>query len=203
MLPVHASETVSSLRFGERCALVENESRSNANMLAGVLAELDAKIAALEAQIKIKEKWVVHDEVRVDALAEANTLEAAIGGKEIKKVSVLRGAETERKELETLLIRRSKFTGSDDFEPSGTAVVAFGSTSHYGLGSTFDASTDAKTENDRFKLNVENSTLATVVRLKGAKQWTKPEDLDEAPEKLEERARKVKRNKLVYSGISA
>jgi len=217
MLPVHASETVSSLRFGERCALVENESRSNANMLAGVLAELDAKIAALEAQIKIKEKWVVHDEVRVDALAEANTLEAAIGGKEVKKVSVLTGAEAERKELEILLIRRAKFTGSDDFEAasygsstgesSGShrrpAVVAFGSSSHYGLGAAYDASTDAMTENDRFKLSVENNALPTVVRLKGAKQWTKPEDLDEAPEKLQERARKVKRNKLVYSGISA
>ena len=40
--------------------------------------------------------------------------EAAAGGVELKKVTVLVGAERERQQLEALLIQRAKFTGDAD-----------------------------------------------------------------------------------------
>lgn len=57
MDPHHASETVATLRFGERCALIENEARNNATMLAAVLADIDRQIEVLEAEILKKERW--------------------------------------------------------------------------------------------------------------------------------------------------
>jgi hypothetical protein len=57
MDPAHASETVATLRFGERCALIENEARNNASMLAAVLADIDTQIEVLEAEILKKERW--------------------------------------------------------------------------------------------------------------------------------------------------
>lgn len=48
----HILRTPYSLfRFGERCALVENEARNGASLLAGVLAALDEEIAATEKAI--------------------------------------------------------------------------------------------------------------------------------------------------------
>lgn len=221
MDPRHAGETVSSLRFGEKCALVENQGRNNANMLASVLAELDQQIAALEAEIVRKERWEVQEEVRLDVLAEEGTMESAVGGKEIKKVSTLVGAENERRALEGLLLRRAEFTGSSldsgpSFDEAGEGqlsasgmrarprVVAFGSKSFfYGLGEAYDAQHDLESENARFGATVDEAALAAVVRAKGAKGWTRPEDLEQDAAKLEARAKKVNRSKLVYSGLSA
>lgn len=231
MMPVHAAETVSSLRFGEKCALVENEYRSNAHMLASVLRELDRQIALLEADIKSKERWEVVEQLRVDALAEANTVEAAVGGREVKKVSVLVGAEAERKALEALLIRRAEFTGSsldgDDAALEGEAedghlssasspsasggairrkpkALGFGAKSFfYGLGEAFDADADGQADNARFSASVDQTELSAVVRARGARGWTRPEDLETDPAKLEAKAKKVNRSKLVYSGLSA
>jgi hypothetical protein len=64
MDPTNAIETMSTLRFGERCALVENEAKNQASVLAGVLKKLDANIAELEAAIVAKERWVHSDVVR-------------------------------------------------------------------------------------------------------------------------------------------
>ena len=219
MSPAHAAETVSTLRFGEKCSLIENDTRTNANMLASVLLDLDARIAALEAEIKVKERWVVDEEVRMDSLAETNTVEAAVGGREVKKVATLIGAEAERKQLEELLVRRAAFTGIDlggrslvvegDDAMASTLrrrkkVVGFGAKSFfYGLGEAYDQDEDLNQGNERFSAAVDEELLPAVVKAKGGRQWTKPEDLEEAPEMLEARAKKVNRSKLVYSGISA
>ena len=112
----HIAETVATLRFGERCALIEKEARNNATMLAGVLANIDSQIRSLEADILRKERWEMREEVRDDGLAEEGTVEAAAGGKEMKKVSMVVGAEEERQQLQNLLIRRAKFTGSTLFD---------------------------------------------------------------------------------------
>jgi hypothetical protein len=191
-------------------------------MLASVLRDLDARIAALEAEIKHKERWVVDEEVRMDTLAEEGTVEAAVGGREVKKVANLVGAETERKQLEELLIHRASFTGIDFLEKTpalpGNAsstdtaptaqtrkkVVGFGAKSFfYGLGEAYCQDEDLNQPNERFSAAVDDELLPAVVKAKGGRQWTKPEDLAEAPEKLEARAKKVNRSKLVYSGISA
>jgi kinesin family protein 5 len=55
--PRHAAETLAALRFGERCALVETEAKNRANLLAGVLAKIEAEIVNLEKLIVQKERW--------------------------------------------------------------------------------------------------------------------------------------------------
>jgi kinesin family protein 5 len=107
MDPQHASETVASLRFGERCSLIETEARNNANLLAAVLRDLDNRINILEQQIKDKERWELTEETRTDDLAEEGTVEAVLKY-EVKKVYVPVGAETERIEMEKLLKQRAK-----------------------------------------------------------------------------------------------
>lgn len=87
MEPRHSSETMATLRFGERCALIETHARNQASVLAGILEQLEADIRELERVIKEKEQWRVIDEHRVDKLAESGTLEALQGGVEIKKVT--------------------------------------------------------------------------------------------------------------------
>lgn len=111
MNPDHASETVASLRFGERCARIENAARNNATILAGILADLDARITALEQEILQKERWEVREVRREDQLAEDGTLEKALGGQEVIKQTVVTGAETERVMLAELLIQRQQFAG--------------------------------------------------------------------------------------------
>ena len=44
--------------LGERCALIETEARNKANMLAGVLRDIENQISDLEIIIKEKEKYV-------------------------------------------------------------------------------------------------------------------------------------------------
>jgi len=208
---VHASETMSTMRFGEVCRLIETNTRNSNSILASVLADLDAKIHNLENEIKRKERWEVVEKVRTDQLAEENTFEAAVGGKEIQKISVLVGAETERKQLEELLVKRSKFTGEkvviednmtdiSDSKVKKSKIISFGKgfAQAYGFGDEYREEDDK--ENNRFVDRVVDTELPKVIKERGAKQWSvAPVDA----KKLEEKAKKVNRSKLVYSGISA
>ena len=207
MDPVHASETVMTLRFGENCSKVETETKNNADMLAGVLAQLDEDIRVLEGQIKSKERWEHRDIQRIDENAEEGTFEAmGAGGVEIKKVSVLVGAEEERKRLQDLLMRKAAFVGSDEYEKEKeSSSVGFGKdvATLYGVGAAFNEEKDADENNERFVDRLDDSKLSAVVRARGAKGWTTTDDLESDPRKLEMKAKKAKRNKLVYSGISA
>ncbi len=206
MDPKHASETVQTLRFGENCSLLENEAGDNANMLASVLAALDEEIQQCEAEIEAKERWEHRDVEREDVNAEEGTFEAAAGGKEVKKVSVLVGAEKERLRLNELLKKKASFVGMDDFEKEKQSrAVGFGRdiATLYGVGNAFEETADAVEENERFVAKLDHSKLSSVVRAKGAKGWTTTEDLEHDPAKLEKIAKKAKRSKLVYSGISA
>lgn len=213
--------------------MVENIAKNNNNMLASVLENLDIQIKNIEKEILLKEKWQDIEKKRSDINAEEGTLEAAIGGVEIIKMSVLVGAEIERKELETLLRQRSQFTGGNHFdEDNGDDIIdgieninlnsnnvkknkkvkktvqAFGKGAEsYGLGDKFDVDIDAVMENNRFAENVDEDELPDVIRLKSkngkSKQWRTADKLDTDGKKLEETAKKVNRSKLVYSGISA
>lgn len=233
MDPTHATETVATLRFGEKCALIETSARNNATMLAGVLAALDAQIAALEEEITLKERWELRNEERADTLAEEGTVEMAAGGVEIKKVYMLVGAEEERRQLEKLLIRRAKFIGSEPIadeteesdEPQGvegstgaavvrkpstkrSKVVGFGKeyAELYGLGGKFDESAEYSTENSRFAQGLSDETaLPRAVRAhKGTKSWATGAPIaEENAAVLEKNAKRLRRTRLAYSGISA
>jgi hypothetical protein len=225
--PQHSTETLSTLRFGERCSLVENDARNGASVIAGMLAALDMEISSLEKVIVAKERWVHQDIKRVDTNAERGTFEAqGMGGVETKKISYLTGAEDERRQLSALLARKRAFTGHGgrELDESGVAavgqgqdqsqgadkenvprVLAFGKVGAqgYGLGQAFDENADAAAENRRFHEALSAEELSAVVRRKGAKRWTTASDLERDPRKLEDMAKRAPRSKLVYSGISA
>ena len=211
----NSSETMAALRFGERCALIENEARNQANMIAGLLANLDNEIAELEATIRSKERWEVIDEERKDNLAEEGTIEATQGGKEIKKVTVLVGAEKERKQLEKLLLDRLKLIGCQDDSDDTLELVgnlkygsiAFGANKgDYNLGKKFDVDEDAS-QNQRFNEAVDEDNIPAVLRAGGAlkmkksAQWKNEKDNEEIEKRRIAKFEK-KRAKLVYSGMS-
>lgn len=221
MDPVQSTETIASLRFGERCALIETSARNNATVLAGILADLDEKIAKLEQDILLKERWELRAENREDQLAEEGTIESALGGKEIRTTAMVVGAEEERKQLAALLLQRAQFTGSltdDDLQHidedpaqsatnnKGKKVIGFGKqyAEIYGIGGKFDETVEDVQENARFheSANVEEVPLAVRMK-KGGKSWAAGDKMEETAEQLEKRAKKIKRSKLAYSGISA
>jgi kinesin family protein 5 len=209
MLPVHATETVATLRFGERCALVETSARNNATILENILAKLDEQIAFFEAEILRKERWEVKEEFRSDELAEEGTLEQAMGGKEVRKVTFLVGAEEERKRLGELLLQRAQFTGSmssyleevevpqtDDVVSADAAnatatgkgaakVLGFGKqyAEMYGLGEKYETSLEENLQITRFEHSVAMDALPTVLRSQPNKQkaaaWATGEQIAE------------------------
>jgi kinesin family protein 5 len=227
MEPVHAAETLSSLRFGESCALVQTEARSGASMLAGVLQTIDKEIVELEQIIVKNERWVERREERKDVFAEPGTFEAAAGGVETKKVYVVTGAEKERQRLEQLLARRAELTGSDFRLNTAKQVKVFGRNYAGQFGEAYDADSDLAARNERFEAAVDVSRLpkALLQRLQSGKKaraqptsssseadsdvnphaavvtgWRSEIPVDLA--KLQRKALTAKRNKLRYSGLS-
>jgi hypothetical protein len=115
-------------------------------MLGDLMKDLDADIAECEECIRKNERWVVQEEKRTDSLAEEGTMEAqGLGGVEVKRTTVLVGAEDDRKLLHSLLLKKSQLSGSVRDENKRSTVasnnyggnVGFGSAHEYGLGSKF------------------------------------------------------------------
>jgi hypothetical protein len=146
---VHSAETINAFKFGQACRQVANTVRTQAEMLGDLMQELDHEIAACEERIRQNERWEVQEERVVDGLAEKGTLE-------VRKTTVLVGAEEERKLLHQLLSKKSQLSGSSS-PPSKFNIktglsfggnIGFGKAHEYGLGQQF--SSDAEKENYRF-----------------------------------------------------
>ena len=201
--PIHASETTAALRFGETCRKIEKSARSGANLLAEIIAQIDAKIKVCEDNIKKNERWEVLEEKRVDTLAEEGTMESlGFGGVEVKKVTVLVGAEKDRAELSVLLKKRAELTGTTlDSEFGGDkygGAVGFGAkkgmaAEAYGFGEA-----GADDNNYRFE-DVKAEELPEVLKGKVA-GWSATQ---ESAGQLEKFAKKANRRKMAYAGISA
>lgn len=224
--------------------MIETEVRTNISMLESVLLKLNNQIKSLEALIEQKEVWDMVEERRVDELAEEGTMEASIGV-ERKLVTVLRGAEQERAQLNgkekmvegelsdlfmsflvqfttwlscfysnycvlyhiaALLLQRAELTGSESL----TAVLTASSVSNtfggnydknLSYGVKYDPEKEFTTDNSRFLQKIDAKHLSAVVRAKGA-EWKTGDDLDISPEELERKAKVIKRQRLVYSGLS-
>lgn len=178
------------------------------SMLQDILKSLDKQIKDLEAIIMEKERWELVEYRRRDCLAESGTIEKATGGIEVRTVTRLVGAEKERKELDKLLNRRAQFIGInpiDEDEASSTAKMrkkplGFGGelAETYGIGSEYKMEEEERTMNERFLDQVEKSHVPSRVR----KGWVAGEQIAEDPAKLEQKALKIKRNKLKFAGIS-
>ena len=150
----HSSETINALKFGKSCRQVSNVVRTQADVLGDLMKDLDTDIAACEDRIRKNERWVLQEEKRTDMLAEEGTLEAqGFGGIEVKRTTILMGAEDDRKLLHCLLLKKSQLIGNAESKGASKAEqyggnVGFGSAHEYGLGSKF--SLDEEKENYRF-----------------------------------------------------
>ena len=200
----HSSETTAALRFGEACRKIEKAARSGATMLAELIAKIDEEIEATEANIIKNERWEVKEEHRVDELAEEGTLEAqGFGGKEVKKVTVLVGAEEDRLALMALLKKRAELTGTTLESDIGGGKfgggVGFGQADSYGLGEKHDD--EGIAENYRFKDAIDVGDVPSSMKVKGkvVEGWNNKE---EDKGKLEKMAKKKNRTRMAYAGIS-
>mmetsp|Transcript_20309 Transcript_20309/g.42340 ORF Transcript_20309/g.42340 Transcript_20309/m.42340 type:complete len:753 (+) Transcript_20309:60-2318(+) len=201
----HSSETTAALLFGQACRKITKTARSGANMLAELIAKIDVQIAETEKAIKAKERWEVKEEKRKDELAEVGTVEAmGFGGVEVKKSTILVGAEEERKRLGELLKERAQLTGTTiDSEIGGGkfgGAVGFGTrfgSDALGLGKALDQSEEVY----RFKDDVDESAIPDVLKGK-VKGWAGADKAPSAKE-LERFAKKANRRKMAYAGVSA
>ena len=166
----HSSETINALKFGQSCRQVSKVVRTQADMLGDLMKDLDADIAECEERIRTNERWVVQEEKRTDILAEDGTMEAlGLGGVEVKRTTVLVGAEDDRKLLHSLLLKKSQLSGSvsDESKRSTGASnyggnVGFGSAHEYGLGSKF--APGDQNENYRFNDAPREDSVPDTVR---------------------------------------
>jgi hypothetical protein len=197
----HINETIATLRFGEKCSQIEMEVRNNATVLESMLLNIDAEIKDLEEKIIAKERWEVIQEKRSDPLAEEGTVEAGQGGIEKRSVTVLVGAEEERNRLDELIQQRADLTGSEYVQRAfQTKVIGFGKQATK-YGQRYNPNEELKAENERFQEKVSMESVPVVIRARG-KEWKMGKDLEVTQEVLEKKALTMKRNKLVYSGLS-
>ena len=69
-------------------------------------------------------------------------------------------------------------------------------------GERYDADGESNAEISRFEGKADVDNLPDVVRSKGGKQWLTEEESQMDVKKLAATAKKIKRNKLIYSGLS-
>ena len=105
-----------------------------------------------------------------------------------------------------LLLQRAELTGSDlvaaVLNTSGVSTFGGSYDKNLSYGVKYDADKDMSAENSRFLKKIDESNVAAVVRAKGGTEWKTGSDLDMEAAALERKAKVVKRNKLVYSGLS-
>lgn len=113
----HATESLQTLRFGERCAQVQQRPKSDkAASVQAALRHLEQQISDLEAEIVRKERW----EMRVIKRRDIDTIAGSFGDPTFERTemfttAVLVGAEKEREELEELLQRQMDLQGLGGF----------------------------------------------------------------------------------------
>ena len=191
----HSNETINAFKFGQACRQVSNTVRTQADMLGDLMKELDLEITACEERIRKNERWEVQEHRIVDGLAEKGTLESeGFGGVELRKTTVLVGAEKDRKHLHNLLFKKAQLSGSSSPSNERDANnatsfggnIGFGRAHEYGLGQQF--SSDTQKENYRFREKPAEDLVPDAVKSK----------------KLEVVALSAaKKGRLAYSGISA
>lgn len=116
MEKANAKETLQALRFGETCSRIENSASLQAQCATKLIKHIDEQIADLEVRIAEKERWETVQVIRQDTNVEEGTFEAALNkrrGGEVMNVGRVVGAEQEREELESLIVKRAKLLGLD------------------------------------------------------------------------------------------
>ena len=182
----HSSETINAFKFGQTCRQVSNNVRTQTDIMGDLMKELDDQIMTCEARIQQNERWEVKEEQVVDDIAEEGTRI------ELRKTTVLTGAEEDRKLLCELLSKKAQLSGSslgDQQSKKAAATfggnIGFGKQAYeYGLGQQY-LSHDEK-ENYRFRDKPSEDLVPGAVK-------SKKVQVVEAKRK----------GRLAYSGISA
>jgi len=105
MEPRHAIETIQALRFGEKCAVVQNVGGQRVSTIADQVASLDNDIAKCREEIRKKEHWLNQ--------AAENKASFELEGHTTTK-STMVGAEEEGARLTKLLEWRAQLLGDSN-----------------------------------------------------------------------------------------
>lgn len=128
----HGPETIAAMNFGQTCRGISNSVKSNVNMFQNILRTLEEKILTCEKKIREHEVWnEIDDEIFDD---EGNLIE-------VRKKTIVTGADLFRRELTGLLRQKAELTGEmmEDqlYSSSLDGVEGFGNfhqyTSEYGV----------------------------------------------------------------------
>lgn len=124
----HVAETIAAMRFGQVCRGISNTAHANANVVQDLFQKINDGITECEENIKKHERW----ETREDNLYGED-------GKviEVRKKTVVVGAEEWHKRLTSLVRQKMELTGDDidNVYAGDTALVqGFGNAHEYGMG---------------------------------------------------------------------
>lgn len=98
----HGPETIAAMNFGQTCRGIYNSAKSNVNMLKNLMNDLEERISHCEKKIRENEVWDEVDDERFDD--EGNLIE-------VRKKTVVTGADSFRRELASLLRQKAELTG--------------------------------------------------------------------------------------------
>jgi len=121
----HGPETIAAMKFAQTCRGIYNTVKTNVNMLETLLKSINDRIARCEQNIRDHERWVEVDDARF------NDDGILI---EVRKKTVVAGADSYRCELASLIRQKSELTGesSDEFLYGiPTSVEGFGDFHQY------------------------------------------------------------------------
>ena len=125
--PVHAAETVQTLRFGEQCSAVQSGAAAEQSVLTSAVAAIDEQIEECKRLIQRDERWeirtrkvvsrvplldnVKRDEEGTIILSDEREPTAFEDVENEVQGQVLVGAEKHHAQLEKLLVARAQLLG--------------------------------------------------------------------------------------------
>ncbi len=123
----HGAETIASMKFGQTCRGISKiAGKATTNMLQELLRNINDRIAECEENIKKHERWEVKEVLKP----------VGDGKEELRKVTVVVGAEEYREQLSTLIRQKLELTGDsvESLYSDSSAIEGFGNAHVYGLG---------------------------------------------------------------------
>jgi len=124
----HVAETIAAMRFGQVCRGISNTVHANANIVQDLFQKINDGIAECEENIKKHERWETREDNQYGDDGEVI---------EVRKKTVVVGAEEWHERLTSLIRRKMELTGDDidNVYASDTALVqGFGNAHEYGMG---------------------------------------------------------------------
>lgn len=136
----HVAETIAAMRFGQVCRGISTTATADANVVQDVFEKINEGIAECEAKIKENERW-----------EERDVRKYGDDGKliEVRKTTVVVGAEEWHERLTALVRQKMELTGDDIdnvYANDTTLVQGFGNAHEYGMGNKVSGGRGEKDE---------------------------------------------------------